>query len=62
LDLALAEAFIICQKLSLPEGFTADSLMGQWNHNRGKEEWTPNEQLLVPFLFGGDLSGYDKLE
>lgn len=59
---ASAEAFIVCQRLALPEGITAESLMGQWNQNRGEEEWTPNEKLLVPFLFGGDLSGYDQLE
>lgn len=57
---ASAEAFIICQNLSLPEGITPDSLMSQWSQERGQEQWTPNEKILLPFMFGGDLSGFDE--
>ena len=56
-----AECFIVCKNLDLPAGFSHASLMAQWQGAaQCKEDLTDAEKVLVPFLFGGDLAGYDE--
>jgi tRNA (cytidine32/guanosine34-2'-O)-methyltransferase len=65
----LAEAFIVCQGYSPPEGFEPHQLTrilearatshaaGDEGAAVGTKSWPNN--VLVPFLACGDLSGYD---
>ena len=58
--IATAEAFIVCQRFQIPDGFDANQLRGllqdvsqSWDGS-GTSAAT---KLLVPFLACGDLSG-----
>lgn len=59
---AAAEAFVVCQHYTQPEGFCpADlqSLMQGASHSYFTSQCEASRRLIVPFLACGDLSGWD---
>ena len=54
------EAFVVAQGFRLPPGFSPGSLAAvSTQEYRLGQASTPAEQLLVPFVACGDLSGFD---
>ena len=56
----LAEAFVVCEHFTLPDGFQPSQLrqlLQRAAERCSKEEQTAATRLLVPFLACGDLSG-----
>ena len=60
--LPVAEAFVVCQRYTQPEGFQpADlqRLMQGASHSYFTEQTETGRRIIVPFLACGDLSGWD---